>query len=172
MLFARRKPKMPACMKGNVWLCIALICSTASAWAQNESRWTLSSAKESSCEAPCAEAQVASSFSFASVLEANKPADADREAAASASAGSASKTNSEAVLDGTVAIRVAEPSTPGVEWKGLILHSDMFLGVMHAFRIATEPSTRIALHNSVFGGYFKALGAMHGWSDGDGYYEN
>jgi hypothetical protein len=37
---------------------------------------------------------------------------------------------------------------------------------------ATEPSSRTALHNSVFGGYFKALAAMHGWSDGDGYYAN
>jgi hypothetical protein len=36
----------------------------------------------------------------------------------------------------------------------------------------TEQGTREGLHNSVIGGYFKALGAMHGWSDGDGYYEN
>jgi hypothetical protein len=43
---------------------------------------------------------------------------------------------------------------------------------MHAFRIATEEGTRKGLHNSVAGGYFKALGAMHGWSDGDSYYEN
>ena len=163
---------MPTCMKRSVWLCIALICLTASAWAQNEIKWTLSSAKKSNCEAPCADALVTSSLTLASALEASKPADAGREPAASASAGSTSKANSEAVPDGAVAIRVSEPSTPGVEWKGLILHSNMYLGVMHVFRIATEPSTRIALHNSVVGGYFKALGAMHGWSDGDGYYEN
>jgi hypothetical protein len=42
---------------------------------------------------------------------------------------------------------------------------------MHGFRIATEPSTRKAMGNQPFG-YFAALGAMHGWSDGDGYYEN
>lgn len=60
----------------------------------------------------------------------------------------------------------------GVEWKALARDSLFFLGVMHSFRIATEPSTREGLHNSVLGGYFKALGAMHGWSDGDGYYEN
>jgi hypothetical protein len=59
-----------------------------------------------------------------------------------------------------------------VQWASLMRASAMYLGVMHSFRIATEPSTRAGLHNSVFGGYFKALGAMHGWSDGDGYYEN
>lgn len=59
-----------------------------------------------------------------------------------------------------------------VNWGGLAKSSSMYLGIMHSYRIATEPSTRSALHNSVFGGYFKALGSMHGWSDGDGYYEN
>src|SRR5215813_9790128 len=66
------------------------------------------------------------------------------------------------------------PPTPEgkVEWKSLMGSSLMYLGVMHSFRLATEAGTREGLHNSVFGGYFKALGAMHGWSDGDGYYEN
>ena len=69
---------------------------------------------------------------------------------------------------------IAASEGPGgnVEWKTLMYHSLFFLGVMNSFRITTEPSTRDGLHNSVFGGYFKALGAMHGWSDGDGYYEN
>jgi hypothetical protein len=43
---------------------------------------------------------------------------------------------------------------------------------MHAFRLATEAATRRSLHGGLVGGYFKALEAMHGWSDGDGYYEN
>jgi hypothetical protein len=76
-------------------------------------------------------------------------------------------------LDGSAAvIRPDESASERVEWKPLMLHSNFFLGVMHGFRIAREPSTRLGMHNSVFGGYFKALGAMHGWSDGDGYYEN
>jgi len=66
----------------------------------------------------------------------------------------------------------SQPPRASVKWGSLMGASTMYLGVMHSFRIATEPSTRAALHNSVFGGYFKALGAMHGWSDGDGYYEN
>ena len=59
-----------------------------------------------------------------------------------------------------------------VQWKPLMNASLLYLGTMHAFRIATEEGTRAGLHNSVVGGYFKALGAMHGWSDGDTYYEN
>ena len=59
----------------------------------------------------------------------------------------------------------------GVEWKPLMYESSLYLGVMHSFRFATEPSTRKAMGNKPFG-YFAALGAMHGWSDGDGYYEN
>jgi len=47
-----------------------------------------------------------------------------------------------------------------------------YLGVMHSFRLGTEAGAREALNNSVVGGYFKSMGAMHGWSDGDGYYEN
>ena len=61
---------------------------------------------------------------------------------------------------------------PGVHWGPLMRGSLFYLGSMHAFRIATEAGTREGLHSSFGGGYFKALGAMHGWSDGDGYYEN
>jgi hypothetical protein len=64
-----------------------------------------------------------------------------------------------------------ENKTPTVEWTPLMHESSFYLGVMHGFRLATEPSTRKAMGNKPFG-YFAALGAMHGWSDGDGYYEN
>ncbi|HEY7098589.1 MAG TPA: hypothetical protein VH437_17815 [Terriglobales bacterium] len=67
---------------------------------------------------------------------------------------------------------VREEPSQNIQWRPLARQSLFYLGVMHAFRIGTEPSTRKALGNSVFGGYFEALGAMHGWSDGDGYYEN
>lgn len=76
------------------------------------------------------------------------------------------------VTDSSTLIRAVDRAADAVQWKSLMLHSNFFLGIMHGFRIAREPSTRQGLHNSVFGGYFKALGAMHGWSDGDGYYEN
>jgi hypothetical protein len=66
---------------------------------------------------------------------------------------------------------IGENQPPLVQWKPLMYESSFYLGVMHSFRFATEPSTRKAMGNQPFG-YFAALGAMHGWSDGDGYYEN
>ena len=83
-------------------------------------------------------------------------------------------TRSDPVIDATI----WKPNLPSSEnkpspvlWKPLMYESSFYLGVMHGFRFATEPSTRSATGNSPFG-YFAALGAMHGWSDGDGLYEN
>jgi len=59
-----------------------------------------------------------------------------------------------------------------IQWKPLVRESLLYLTIMHSYRMATEQKTREALGDSVFGGYFKALGSMHGWSDGDGYFEN
>src|SRR5690348_15272260 len=69
-------------------------------------------------------------------------------------------------------VRSSDAPNSSVQWTSLMKGSMSYLWVMHSFRIATEAGTRDALNNSVVGGYFKALGAMHGWSDGDGYYEN
>lgn len=67
----------------------------------------------------------------------------------------------------------ATPVPPKVRWRELMGGSLRYLGVMHSFRLATETGTRDAFRNNPFwGGYLAALGAMHGWSDGDGYYEN
>jgi len=65
-----------------------------------------------------------------------------------------------------------EIPAPKVQWESLFQASTRYLAVMHSFRLATEAGTRDGLHGNIFGGYFKALGAMHGWSDGDGYFEN
>jgi len=71
------------------------------------------------------------------------------------------------------AVKATEAQTSQtVQWKSLLEQSSFYVGVMHGFRIATEPGTRAGLHNSVVGGYFNAVGSLHGWSDGDGYYEN
>jgi hypothetical protein len=69
-------------------------------------------------------------------------------------------------------VRSSDSPTSSVQWTSLLKGSMSYLGVMHSFRLGTEAGTREALNNSVVGGYFKSLGAMHGWSDGDGYYEN
>jgi hypothetical protein len=73
------------------------------------------------------------------------------------------------VISNTPRTEIAQES---VNWRSLMNNSLLYLGTMHIFRIGTEQGTRDALNNSVVGGYFATLGAMHGWSDGDGYYEN
>jgi hypothetical protein len=78
---------------------------------------------------------------------------------------------SQTFLPAALAVKPEAMPKQRVEWNRLLRSSINYLGVMHSFRIATEKGTRDGLHNSVVGGYFKALGAMHGWSDGDGYYE-
>ena len=73
-----------------------------------------------------------------------------------------------------LAIEPLPPPPPSkVQWMPLFGASLRYLAVMHPFRFVTEAGTRDALkHHPFWGGYFDALGAMHGWSDGDGYYEN
>jgi hypothetical protein len=58
-----------------------------------------------------------------------------------------------------------------VQWGSLFKHEFVFLSVMHSYRVATEPGTLQGVEKSTLGGYFKDLGALHGWSDGDTYYE-
>jgi hypothetical protein len=65
-----------------------------------------------------------------------------------------------------------EIQPPKVQWRSLMKDSLFFLAVMHSFRIGTEQGTRDALGNNPFSGYLNAVGALHGWSDGDGYYVN
>ena len=68
------------------------------------------------------------------------------------------------------AVSQVKPST-GVEWRGLADSSLRFIGVMHAFRWATEPGTR-ASGVGWGSGYTRSLGALHGWADGDPFYVN
>ena len=67
---------------------------------------------------------------------------------------------------------VVTPAEAGnVEWAQLANSSLRLLGVMHAFRLATEPGTRAG----GFGlgrDYFRGLGNLHGWADGDPFYVN
>jgi hypothetical protein len=68
------------------------------------------------------------------------------------------------------AVGQAQPSG-GIEWRGLTESSLRFIGVMHAFRLATEPGTRAA--GIGWGaGYTRSIRALHGWADGDPFYVN
>jgi hypothetical protein len=75
---------------------------------------------------------------------------------------------------GALAVSTSKAQRPEtVQWRPLMGASLRYLAIMHMFRLSTEQATKNAfLHEPIWGGYLKALGAMHGWSDGDGYYEN
>ncbi len=59
-----------------------------------------------------------------------------------------------------------------VAWRNTLKQSSFFLGVQHAFRIATEPGTRSHLGGPFLSGYHKSLANLHGWADGDPFYVN
>ncbi len=66
---------------------------------------------------------------------------------------------------------VADSQAQGVRWKSLFSQSLRFTLFEHAFRYATEPATRHP-GQPFFHGYIDAVGALHGWSDGDPFYVN
>ena len=63
------------------------------------------------------------------------------------------------------------PRKPGVEWTAVSRSALRFLGVMHAFRWATEDDTRAG---GIGWGrrYFRSVSNLHGWADGDPFYTN
>ncbi|HYZ87542.1 MAG TPA: hypothetical protein VE621_24210, partial [Bryobacteraceae bacterium] len=65
----------------------------------------------------------------------------------------------------------AKPEEPSVNWQGLYRQSALFLGVEHAFRLATEAGTRGA-KGPFLQGYVNSVSNLHGWSDGDPFYVN
>jgi len=63
-------------------------------------------------------------------------------------------------------IRSTAPA-PRLHWKPVLWQSARFLVVMHAFRLATEPSTRAEIKGPFWGDYFDSVLGTDGWSDGD-----
>jgi hypothetical protein len=59
-----------------------------------------------------------------------------------------------------------------VDWKRLGASSITLLTIQNAYRYATEEGTRDAFSNPFWSGYIKAVGSLHGWSDGDPYLVN
>ncbi|MGH9938462.1 MAG: hypothetical protein ACREAM_19650 [Blastocatellia bacterium] len=58
------------------------------------------------------------------------------------------------------------------DWDGAFRQSMLFLGIQHAFRLATEEGTRAELKGPFFKDYFKALRSLRGWGDGDPFLVN
>jgi len=67
---------------------------------------------------------------------------------------------------------VLQTTERGVDWRHLFEQSFAFLSFEHAFRCATEDGTRQNFSGSFLGGYFNAVGNLHGWSDGDPFIVN
>src|SRR5262245_25019858 len=57
-------------------------------------------------------------------------------------------------------------------WNAAFRQSMIFLGIQHAFRLSTEAGTRAELKGSFFKDYFKTLGSLRGWGDGDPFLVN
>jgi hypothetical protein len=76
------------------------------------------------------------------------------------------------ILPTMPAMPVARPRvSTGVKWKDLESDSVRFLGIMHGFRLATEPGTR-AGGFGLGSGYQRSVENLHGWADGDPFYVN
>ena len=58
------------------------------------------------------------------------------------------------------------------DWENAFKQSMVFLGIQHAFRLATEEGTRADLKGPFFKDYFRALRTLRGWGDGDPFLVN
>lgn len=59
-----------------------------------------------------------------------------------------------------------------MDWESLASQSFLFSSLQHSFRLATEPGTRKGMKGPFFPGWARAVGSLHGWSDGDPFYVN
>jgi hypothetical protein len=57
-------------------------------------------------------------------------------------------------------------------WEKAFTQSLLFLGIMHGFRLAEQPDTRARLRGPFFKDWFRTVGDLRGWSDGDNYLIN
>lgn len=71
-----------------------------------------------------------------------------------------------------VAVAPASKPETGIDWRRLASSSLTLLSIQNAFRCATEEGTREAFSNPFFPGYINAVGALHGWADGDPFIVN
>lgn len=73
---------------------------------------------------------------------------------------------------------IARADTPPGEredsfhWRPALVQSGLFLGIQHAFRLATEPGTREALKGPFFRDWLRSVKRTSGWGDGDPFIVN
>ena len=61
---------------------------------------------------------------------------------------------------------------PSFRWDSAIKQSMLFLAISHVFRFATEPSTRADMKGPFWRDYFRSVGNLRGWGDGDEFLVN
>jgi len=60
----------------------------------------------------------------------------------------------------------------GFQWQSALRQSLYFLGIQHAFRLATEEGSRADLKGPFIKDYFKSVKSLRGWKDGDPFIVN
>jgi hypothetical protein len=60
----------------------------------------------------------------------------------------------------------------GFQWASAIKQSNLFLGIQHSFRMATENGSRKQLRGPFLRDYFQSVGGVRGWGDGDPFIVN
>lgn len=67
----------------------------------------------------------------------------------------------------------AEPEQAApFQWRPALRQSGFFLGIMHTWRLATEPGTRAGLRGPFLRDYFSSVAGVRGWDDGDPFIVN
>jgi hypothetical protein len=74
--------------------------------------------------------------------------------------------------DGNTGSSGQDNGARGFGWDGAVRQSLLFTGIMHGFRLATEPGTRAELRGPFFKDYFRAVRNLRGWGDGDPFLVN
>lgn len=60
----------------------------------------------------------------------------------------------------------------GFQWQSAVRQAALFMGIQHAFRMATEAGSRADLKGPFFKDYFTTLTKLRGWDDGDPFIVN
>jgi hypothetical protein len=76
------------------------------------------------------------------------------------------------VVEDTTLAGTQASETDAFRWGGALKQSMFFLGIMHGFRMATEPTSRAELRGPFFKDYFAAVRSLRGWGDGDPFIVN
>lgn len=60
----------------------------------------------------------------------------------------------------------------GFQWGSALRQATLFMGIQHAFRMATEAGSRADLKGPFFKDYFTTVSKLRGWDDGDPFIVN